>query len=53
MAFVVVINCYVLDVFPLLICVPLHICTLIFIFRCVRYNSEYQVHVMERVRYVG
>jgi hypothetical protein len=27
--------------------------TLIFIFRCVRRNSEYQVHVMERVRYVG
>jgi hypothetical protein len=23
------------------------------IFRCVRYYSEYQVHVMERVRYVG
>jgi len=27
--------------------------TLIFIFRCVRCNSEYQVHVMELVHYVG
>jgi len=27
--------------------------TLIFIFRCVWYNSEYQVHVMECVHYVG
>jgi len=25
MALVIVINCYVLDVFPLMICVPLHI----------------------------
>jgi hypothetical protein len=41
----VVINRYVLNVFPLLICVPLHID--IYIPLC------YQVHVLERVRYVG
>jgi len=41
----VVINYYVLDVFPLLICVPLHI-DCCYLHRC---NSDYQVHVMGHV----
>jgi hypothetical protein len=43
-------NSYTLDVFPLLICVSLHMNMYTPRVRC---NSEYQVYVMERVRYVG
>jgi hypothetical protein len=46
----VVNNCHVLDVFPLMMCSAAH---WLFIFHCVGCNSEYQVHVMKYVRYVG